>query len=1070
MDNNATKPRFWKSLNLLANKPESIESTRHEFQKGVTDDFDLNALPDKSRRKFLAVLGASAAFAATACSDYPDKGEIISYNKKPSGVVYGHANYYASSLNSGLGILIKTREGRPIKVDGNPQHPINAGKVDATAQATMLDLYDPGRVRYPVKKSDSKLILNKDEMPKTDWERIDKDITEKLKAASQSGKEIAIVAHSVKSPSQEKLFNEFVLKYPTTKFYTYEVFGNQNKLGAWEKCYGNKNLPVIAWDKADVIVALECDFLGTEGITVEQIKQYTTRRDVDNAQNFNKLYTVEANYSLTGANSDYRLKLSPEYQYDFIMALINEIAVKKSQSAANLDDSAMSRISQYSISDIASKYGLHADKLASMVDDILHHPTKTLVVCGNSLPEECHIAANLLNEVLGSVSNVYSDKYEVLHRPINTLAEFAQLSAKMKSGNVGVLIHFDSNPAYHLPREIGYTDALKSVETIVSMIHLENESSEGSHYILPVNHEFESWGDFMLRNGVLSTQQPVIAPIFDSRQKEAVLLNWMSEDYTKYNHDIYNQYIKAHWQEKVYPSANTFSSFDEFWYSCLHDGIFTWDEVGIPRAAFNAAALSTTQNSLSKSGFTVILTQPHYLGDGQYANNGWLQEVPHPITKVVWDNCAMMSPATAKKLEVAYGLDKLDKISDMIDLTVNGKTLRLPIMPQPGMVDDVIAVDLGYGRTRGGEVGTGVGFDAYTLMNKSGSKIYTGASVAKAGESYELISSQEHHSLDEDFVKDFHLKRHIIQEFTVPFYVEFEDKLEEAKSRLKSEFGDDREAYEKALKTEKIHLLGHHEYQNHSMYPDKEYPGVKWAMAIDMNKCTACNACVTACNVENNIPIVGKEECGKGREMHWMRIDTYFSGTPDEPITSMQPMLCQHCDNAPCENVCPVVATNHSPEGLNQMTYNRCVGTRYCANNCPYKVRRYNFFDFRNDFKDGYYRKDTLELLNNPEVTVRSRGVMEKCTFCTQRIEEARSAANIKGRKIQGSDVVTACQEACPSDAIIFGDMNDPNSKVSKLRNHSLGYHVLETIMVKPNVTYISRLRNTNMEDTHSGH
>jgi molybdopterin-containing oxidoreductase family iron-sulfur binding subunit len=574
----------------------------------------------------------------------------------------------------------------------------------------------------------------------------------------------------------------------------------------------------------------------------------------------------------------------------------------------------------------------------------------------------------------------------------------------------------------------------------------------------------------MLRNGVLSTQQPVIAPIFDSRQKEAVLLNWMSDDYTKYNHDIYHQFMKAHWQEKVFSAANTLSSFDEFWYSCLHDGIFTWDELRIPRAIINVAAISSTQNTLSKSGFTVILTKPHYLGDGQYANNGWLQEVPHPITKVVWDNCALMSPATAKKLDVAYGLDKLDKISDMIDLTVNGKTLRLPIMPQPGMVDDVIAVDLGYGRTRGGEVGTGVGFDAFTLMNKTGNKIYSGASIAKAGETYELISSQEHHSLDEEFVKDFHYKRHIIQEYTVPFYVEFEDKLEEAKSRLKNEFGDDREAYEKALNTEKTHLLGHHEYQTHSVYPDKEYPGVKWAMAIDMNKCTACSACVTACNVENNIPIVGKEECGKGREMHWMRIDTYFSGTPEEPITSVQPMLCQHCDNAPCENVCPVVATTHSPEGLNQMTYNRCVGTRYCANNCPYKVRRYNFFDFRNDFKDGYYRKDTLELLNNPEVTVRSRGVMEKCTFCTQRIEEARSAASIKGTKIQGSDVVTACQEACPSDAIIFGDMNDPNSKVSKLRNHSLGYHVLETIMVKPNVTYISRLRNTNMEDTHGGH
>lgn len=1069
MEQNVTKPRFWKSLNQFDGKPESIEASHHEFKSGVTDDFDLKQLPDKSRRNFLAVLGASAAFATTACTDYPDKGEIISYNKKPAGTVYGIANYYASSLNNGLGVIVKTREGRPIKVDGNPSHPINQGKIDAIAQASLLDMYDPARVRYPVKKSGSRLLLYKDDMPKSQWANIDKEIVAKLKDAVASGKEIAIVGKKVNSPTQNKLFHDFVEKFSTAQFYTYEVFTDRNLKAALTKCYGKNNIPLIEWDKANVILAVECDFLGTEGLPVEQIRKYTSRRNVDESKNFNKLYAVEGNFSLTGANADVRLRLTPEMHFDLLMSLANEIAINRNTSRINLGE-AVSSLRNHNLDEFAAKSGLNRSKLNHLIDDLIKNAENSLVVCGSSLPTECHIAAILLNEILGSASTLFSNNSNVDFRELNQISDFVDLTGKMKSGRVAVLIHFDSNPIYHLPRQLAYADALKSVETVVSLVSLENESSEGSHYILPINHDFESWGDFMLRNGIVSTQQPIIAPIFDTRQKEAILLNWMSEDVESYTHDIYHKYLKENWKQSFYPLADTLSSFDEFWYSCLHDGVFTWDEYYIPRPIFNTESIVGLSNSLTKSGISIILTKSYFIGDGTYANNGWLQELPNPVTKVVWDNYAQISPATAKKYNVTYGEDKRDKISDMIDITLNGKSLRLPVMIQPGMADDLITVDLGYGRTKAGEIGTGVGFDAFVFLDASGNKVYSGANVAKSGATYELISTQEHHSLDEEFVKDFHLKRHIIQEYSVPFYIEFQEKLADVKKRLKAEYEENSPEYEKALISEKHKLLGHHEYKMHSMYPEKEYTGVKWAMAIDMNKCTACNACVTACNVENNIPIVGKEECSKGREMHWMRIDTYYSGTPDEPIASTQPMLCQHCDNAPCENVCPVVATTHSPEGLNQMTYNRCVGTRYCSNNCPYKVRRYNFFDFRNDFKDGYYRKDTMDLLNNPEVTVRARGVMEKCTFCTQRIEEARMNATIQGRKIQGSDVKTACQEACPSNAIVFGDMNDPESDVSKLRKHSLGYHVLETIMVKPNVTYISKLRNTILEGGNHAH
>lgn len=1066
MDNG--KPKFWKSLNQYNQKPESVEAAHHEFVKGVTDDFDINKLPDKSRRKFLALMGASTALAATACSDYPDKGEIITYNKKPEGTTYGEADYYASSLNNGTGILVKTREGRPIKIDGNPDHPVSKGKIFTTEQAAILDLYDPSRLRYPIKKSDSKLILYKDEMPRSDWNKIDLQIVEKLNKAVSENKDIAIITHSIISPTQNKLFDEFSQKFPTAKIYSYELFSNINKKAAWNNSYGLAPMPVVRWDVPDIIVSFECDFLSSEGNVTEQIRQFTSRRDVDNAESFNKLYQIEGNYTLTGAMADYRVRLSPEYQYEFIMSMANDISSRNS-SAVQLNGA-----SNFNLNSFAQKYKINRKILDEMVYDISANPSKTFFVAGAAMPQAVHEAINYINEILGSSANVYDySNNEIELRPLSTQDELSELINKLNSGQVGVLIHFDSNPVFHFPEDMGYKNAYKKAGSIISMVESANESCDYNEFIIPINHALESWGDFKVRSGFISLQQPIIAPIHDTRQKEAVLLNWMSGDISKYSHDIYHKYLMARWESEIYLTSGAASDFRNYWFSCLHDGITKVSETPVVAQKYTSVNFSGSNASFTKSNYTLILRSSHYIGDGRYANNGWLQEVPHPITKTVWDNYAMMSPATAKKLNVKYGEDKLNRESDFVEITVNGRKLKIAVMIQPGMADDVISIELGYGRTTIGEIGAKAGFNAIPLMSKNGGIspwIYTNVNVEKAEGVYHIVSTQEHHSLDDHFVKDFHLKRHIINEYTVPFYKEFNEKYEAAKVKLKSEYPNDEEKYKKALKSEKIHLLGHHEYKSHSIIPAKQYTDVKWAMAIDLNKCTACGTCITACNVENNIPIVGKEEASKGREMHWMRIDTYFSGTPEEPVTSFQPMLCQHCDNAPCENVCPVVATTHSPDGLNQMTYNRCVGTRYCSNNCPYKVRRYNFFDFRNDLADGYYRRDTLELLNNPEVTVRSRGVMEKCTFCVQRIQEGRTKAAKEGRKINGNDVITACQEACPASAITFGDMNDENSAVSKLRENPLGYHVLETISVKPNVTYISRLRNKAAEEHHSEH
>jgi len=1069
MVNNDNK--LWKSLKQYQKNENSIENTHHEFQQGVTDDFDLKSLPNQSRRKFLAALGATSAILTTACSDYYDKGEIITYNKKPESVTYGKANYYASTLNDGKGILVKTREGRPLKIDGNPEHPVFKGKIDAAAQSTIMDLYDPGRLRFPVKKSDSKLLLFQKELPRAEWAKIDKEIVEKLNEAVKNGKEISLITGKVISPTQKKLFDEFATKYPTFKVYSLEQFNCSTRRKAWLDCYGTKELPSINWEKADAIIALESDFLGSEGNTAEQIRRYTLRRDVNNPAQFNRLFVIEADYSLTGANADYRLKLHPSEQIDLLLSLLNEMINRHGftlPAGVNLD------LSKYNYGKFVKEHNFNPTAADDLIRDIAIKRNKVLFYAGDTLPYEIHVVTNLINTVLNNSELFDFNNAENLYLDYTTYDEWRNLVNKMNAGQVGVLIHYDSNPVYLLPNDLNYKQASEKVPTLISLLELPNESILNSRYIIPINHSLESWGDFSIRKGIISLQQPIIAPLHDTRQKEAILLNWMIDNVEQYSHDIYHKYLKNNWQNNIYPNLNQGFDFFNFWYSALHDGVVTFNEPINNNLSFNSTIVNNLKLKLDNSGITVKLKPAFYLQDGKQANNGWLQEIPHPITKVTWDNYAMLSPATAKKYDLKFAEDVTDQTTDMIEININGRKVTLPIFIQPGMVDDFISIELGYGRSLVGEVGANVGTNANVLLSsKDGisDKIYTNAQITKIGKKFNLISTQEHHSLDDEFVKDIHIKRHIVQEYTLPFYAEFLEKYEHVKEELKEQYANDPIKYIEELKKEKEHLLGHHHYDIKSIYPLFEYTGVKWAMGIDLNKCTGCGACIASCNVENNIPVVGKDQVAKGREMQWMRVDSYFSGTPEEPVTSLMPMLCQHCDKAPCENVCPVVATTHSPDGLNQMTYNRCVGTRYCSNNCPYKVRRFNFFDFRNDFADGYYRKDTLELLNNPEVTVRSRGVMEKCTFCIQRIQEARQNAIKENRTVRGEDVITACQEACPSSAITFGDMNDLNSEVSKIRENPLGYYVLETLNTRPNVTYISKVKNVNITtEVHSEH
>lgn len=1027
-EKNKINSGYWRGFKELYNDPEFEKAKENEFAEEIVESSGLSGLSGISRRKFLALFSASAAFAAAGCSDYRDKGAIVPYNKKPEEVTLGLPNWYASTCTlcpNACGLLIKTREGRPIKVDGNPDHPVSKGKICARGQAGILNLYDPERLREP------KILTSGGNLSSASWEAVDEKIISELKNLSSSGKEIAIITHSVLSPTQKKLFGDFISAYPTTKIYSYELTNDLIYKNAFKKSYGTDFVPVVKLDEAKIILSLESDFLGNEGNVIENVRLYSQGRDIFSGKDFNRLYSVEGAMSLTGSNADYRIRLRADAMEEFVLCLLNELLTKKKISGFAGNGVIENKLKENSLDEFIKKYKLSEEVIKILVEDLSRNIGESYVSAGPKLSEPAHIAVNFLNEVLGA-SKLYSkDSYGQSILPLSSKQDFDGLISRMQSGNIGMVIHFDTNPVYHFSADYNYPDVLKKVPTVITLTENITETSSISNFVLSLNHNFESWGDYKKRSGFYSLQQPVIAPLYKTRQKEAVLLHWINGEKEVFAENLYLDYIKSNWEKNIYLSINSKVDFKTFWELALHDGVVNLSEKVNDNFNFKPDAFVSAGFTKASKDLAVILRDSYYLGDGKLANNGWLQELPHPISKIVWDNYAAISPATAGVLNV--------NSNDLIELSTGGKTIKLPAFVQPGMADDVVTVELGYGRNKIGIVGQNAGFNAIRLISKNAPLsdwLYNDGKISKAGGTYELISTQEHYPIDDKRYNDIHLKREIIQEGT----------YEEYKKNPKF-------LIEERKKTVLFNINEGH-----------EYTGVKWGMSIDLNKCIGCNNCVAACNVENNIPVVGKEQVGTNREMQWIRLDRYYGGHSDEPRVSFQPMLCQHCDNAPCENVCPVAATNHSPDGLNQMVYNRCVGTRYCSNNCPFKVRRYNYYNFRDHFADAYQLQQPLSLLYNPEVTVRSRGVMEKCTFCIQRIMDERQHSIQEKREIDGDKVITACQEACPSNAIVFGNLNKKDSEIAKRREHELGYHVLEEINVRPNVTYIAKLRNIKAE------
>ncbi|MGB5894717.1 MAG: TAT-variant-translocated molybdopterin oxidoreductase, partial [Ignavibacteriaceae bacterium] len=714
-------PNYWRSFEELYADQKFLAEKNNEFKDGAGDVPDTDKMSPISRRKFLALLGASAAVAGTACSDYQDKGEIVPYNDKPEEITIGKANHYASTCTgcaSACGILIKTREGRPIKIDGNPDHPVSKGKICSQGQASIMGLYDPDRLKSPKRKIGNRL-------DDADWQEVDEEIV--LALGTIGSREIAIITKETVSPTQDEVLKDFIKEYPTTKVYSFEQFNESIRNSAWQKCYGSSDFPFIKWNEADVVVSLDADFLGAGFNKVENTRLFTERKDIMNKK-FNRLYSVESNLSLTGMNADYRLMLRPDVQYSFVMAIINELQ-KKNVITNSVNASA------FSLSKLAGDFGLSEKTLNHLVNDLSKKKGRAIIYAGDHLPENVHIAVNLLNEELGNSKLYDTENSKVQVRNLSSLNEIKNLIDKMNAGHVGVVIHFDSNPVYNLPADFNYAEALQNVDEVVTLTEVENESSGLSNHILPIHNNFEAWGDAKTRTGFYALQQPVIAPLYSTRQKESILLSWINGESDSYRETIFHEYLMANWQKNIYPNLNSKIAFNPLWYSALHDGVVRSNDNSNGLEEFNYSVTADLKNATAISdGITIQIKESYSLRDGRFANNGWLQESPHPVSKVTWDNYAAISTNTAKQLSV--------KNDDVIEITVNDGSLAIPVFVQPGHADNSITIETGYGRTKSGSVAEGAGFNANKIFHSNGGLtpwLYEGATVQKLAGTYKLV-------------------------------------------------------------------------------------------------------------------------------------------------------------------------------------------------------------------------------------------------------------------------------------------------------------------------------------------
>jgi len=995
-------PEYWRSLEELAGSQEFHEALHREFPKGASEWLDT-----VSRRGFLKVMGASLGLAGltttTGCVRLPLE-PIVPYVRQPENVVPGRPMYYATAVTLGgyaSPVLVESHLGRPTKIEGNDLHPASLGGTDIFTQASILGLYDPDRSQTVVSMGDQR-----------SWQAFLSAIRGPLAAQKAlKGTGIRILTPTISSPTLADQLRNFLKIYPEAKWHVWEPVNRDNVLEGAKLAFGQPVETRYDFSKADVIVSLDADFLsaGFPGNT-RYIRDFAKRRNPDSG-NMNRLYVIESTPSSTGAKADHRLPVRTVDVERFIRPLsygghpLREVGIRNPNVAE--------------VGFTGGQFGF----MAALEEDLGDHRGAGVIVVGDQQPPALHALAHVLNEAFGHAGKTvfYTDPVDA--NPINQTDSIKDLVADMNGGKVDLLIILGGNPAYDAPADLEFASVLKSGQ-VPLRVHLDlyqNETAELCHWHVNATHELESWGDARAYDGTVSVIQPLIAPLYNGKSAiEFVGLLSGQADATGY--DLVRAYWSKH-TETVCAGASC-KTFEDIWRKSLHDG---WVE----GTTFAPRSIELTYGGKVPGPRAVREDNPNPIElnirrdptiyDGQFSNNGWLQELPKPMSKLVWDNAVLIGPKMAERLGI--------KTEDVVELELNGggneRKIQGPVWIQAGHPDNSVTITLGYGRTRAGRVGTAQGFNAYELRTSAAPWIAQGVKITKTGATYKLASTQGYQSMDTP--DGGH--RPLVRETTLEEY------------RKEPNFAKEEEPPK--------------DLTLYTPYPyDKE--DYAWGMTIDLNSCVGCNNCMIACQSENNIAVVGKEQCVIGRHMHWIRIDTYYQGDRDNPRAFFQPVPCMQCENAPCEVVCPVGATNHTTEGLNDMVYNRCVGTRYCSNNCPYKVRRFNFLLFQ-DWDTPQYK-----MMRNPDVSVRSRGVMEKCTYCVQRMNERRIDAEREDRKINDTELQTACQQSCPAGAIIFGNINDPNSKVSKLKAQARNYSLLGELNTRPRTTYLAEVRNPN--------
>jgi molybdopterin-containing oxidoreductase family iron-sulfur binding subunit len=1063
----ASNKKYWVGLEELHETPEFQEASKNEFAPdsvSVDEFLGEGNLGESStnRRDFLKFLGFGVTAATIAACETPVI-KSIPYVNKPESITPGVPTYYASTYFDGTdygSILVKTREGRPIFIKGNKKHGINKGSLTARMNSSVLSLYDGTRLRAPHAEG-----------KETTWAEVDKAISNELNAVSGNGKMIALLTGTIISPSTNQAITAFKQKYgeSNVQVVAYDAVSAYGIRKGNELSFGKAMIPDYNFAKAKTIVSISADFMNSWLLNTQYLPDYLKNRNPE-ADWMSKHFQFESTLSLTGSNADHRAAILPSQEAAVVLALYNEVAKKSGATTYNV-----------------STEGLPMEAIAKAADSLYSNQGASLVIAGCNDPH-LQVVVNALNNILSSYGNTISTDSETFVKQ-GSDADVLGLVSDMNAGKIGALIVYGVNPAYSLPNADVFVEALAKVGTTVSFSSWADETASRCKYMCPDSHYLESWNDYYPKTGHYALAQPTIGKLYDTRQAQESILVWSGID------TPYHDYIKGVWQQYATAMGSESLLFDDLWYNALRNGSLSINESTIPfEAVLNAenvqmAASKLSQGKASGDGFEVVLYTKVGIGDGTHATNPWLQELPDPISKITWDNYIAMNPADAEEygFNLHYGQELPASVAK---ITVGGKSVELPVIAQPGQKRGSVSIALGYGRgTNGENIGRAafrtknyggyevdangnriaIGKNVYPMVEvKEGVMLYHthGAQIEATGATFPIAATQTHHTL---MGRDS-----VLRETTLAVFKSSPRTVYNPQHLLVLHEGG--EIVKKDVNEVDI-------WNSHPV----EGVGHRWGMSIDLTTCIGCGACVTSCHSENNVPVVGKDEVRRGRDMHWLRIDRYYSseqnmeraeeeGTGvitayremevpvyDNPSTVHMPMMCQHCNHAPCETVCPVAATTHSNEGLNQMTYNRCIGTRYCANNCPYKVRRFNWFNYKayGKFSEVNPAQDEMaRMVLNPDVTVRARGVMEKCSMCVQRIQGGKLSAKMKGEPVADGTIITACAEACPTDAITFGDLNDVKSKVRTYQDNDRTYHALDEIGVKPNVSYRVKVRN----------